>query len=173
VNPSRFAAFCALSMHDPQQASEELSRCVKDHGMVGAMLNDFQNGEDGKPIYYDQPEYDVFWKTVEELDVVVYIHPRFPHPAVIENVFGGRRALLGACWLVFALSLLTRQEFRLWCWNTCARHLHEWSLRSIPQCQTSVVPNSVPSDDAGSAILESISLRIWFDVIHGSRRMAP
>jgi 2,3-dihydroxybenzoate decarboxylase len=97
-NPKRFATFCSLSMHDAEQASAELSRCVKEYGMVGAMLNDFQNGPDGKPIYYDEPQFDAFWKTVQEMDVVVYIHPRFPHPAVIENLFGGRRALLGACW---------------------------------------------------------------------------
>jgi 2,3-dihydroxybenzoate decarboxylase len=97
-HPKRFAGFCALSMHDPHQASEELKRCVREHGMVGAMLNDFQTGPDGKPIYYDESQFDVFWETVQELDVVVYIHPRFPHPSVIQNLFGGRRGLLGACW---------------------------------------------------------------------------
>jgi 2,3-dihydroxybenzoate decarboxylase len=85
-------------MHDPAHACAELTRCVKEYSMVGAMINDFQTGSDGKPIFYDGPEFDVFWKTVQELDVVVYIHPRFPHPEVIENLFGGRRALLGACW---------------------------------------------------------------------------
>jgi predicted TIM-barrel fold metal-dependent hydrolase len=85
-------------MHDPQQASQELKRSVREHGMVGAMLNDFQNGPDSKPIYYDESQFDVFWETVQELDVVVYIHPRFPHPSVTQNLFGGRRGLLGACW---------------------------------------------------------------------------
>lgn len=85
-------------MHDAKQASEELTRCVKEYNVVGAMLNDFQNGSDGKPIYYDTREYDIFWETAQKLDVVVYIHPRFPHPAVVENLFGGRRGLLGACW---------------------------------------------------------------------------
>jgi 2,3-dihydroxybenzoate decarboxylase len=85
-------------MHDPRQASEELTRCVSKYGMVGAMINDFQNGADGKAIYYDEPQYDVFWSTVQELDIVVYIHPRFPHPSVTDNLYGGRRALLGACW---------------------------------------------------------------------------
>ena len=112
-NPARFAAFCALSMHDPGQASEELRRCVKEYGMVGAMLNDFQNGEDGKPKYYDGPEYELFWKTVQELDTVVYIHPRFPHPTVIENLFGNRRALLGACWWVQSSCASWNRSFAL------------------------------------------------------------
>jgi hypothetical protein len=28
-------------------------------------------------LFYDQPEYDIFWKTCADLDVVVYIHPRW------------------------------------------------------------------------------------------------
>lgn len=27
-------------------------------------------------VFYDQPEYDIFWKTCADLDIVVYIHPR-------------------------------------------------------------------------------------------------
>ena len=27
-------------------------------------------------LYYDQPQYDVFWQTVADLDVPVYFHPR-------------------------------------------------------------------------------------------------
>ena len=27
-------------------------------------------------LFYDRPEYDVFWQTVSELDVPVYFHPR-------------------------------------------------------------------------------------------------
>lgn len=120
-------------MHDPEQASAELKRCVKEYGMVGAMLNDFQNGPDGKPIYYDEPQFDAFWETVEDLDVVVYIHPRFPHPAVIENLFGGRRALLGACWYGFLLLYIfdSIQEFLCRSRNTFTWTVHEWSFRSI------------------------------------------
>ena len=34
-NPTRFAAFAALSMHDPQQAADELTRCMtKKQGFV-------------------------------------------------------------------------------------------------------------------------------------------
>jgi 2,3-dihydroxybenzoate decarboxylase len=41
-NPTRFAAFAALSMHDPQQAAEELTRCMtQKQGFVGVLLNEF------------------------------------------------------------------------------------------------------------------------------------
>lgn len=48
-NSTRFAAFAAVSMHDPGQAAEELTRCMtKKTGFVGVLLNDFQSsGPDG------------------------------------------------------------------------------------------------------------------------------
>lgn len=56
-------------MHDPKQAAQELERAVKELGMLGVILNDFQEAENGtKMLWYDQPEYDVFWAKVEELD---------------------------------------------------------------------------------------------------------
>lgn len=62
------------------------------------MLNDFLNGREGKSMYYDEPDFDGFWKSLQQLDVVIYIHPRFYHPTVIESlIFGGRSALLGTC----------------------------------------------------------------------------
>ena len=39
--PSRFAAFAALPMQDPDAAIAELTRCIKDLGMVGALVNGF------------------------------------------------------------------------------------------------------------------------------------
>jgi 2,3-dihydroxybenzoate decarboxylase len=65
---ARFAAFAALSMHNPVEAAEELKRAVKELGLVGAILNDFQQADNEKMIFYDQPEYDPFWATVQELD---------------------------------------------------------------------------------------------------------
>ena len=42
-HPDRFDAFCTLSMHNPQQAANELVRCVKELGMLGALINDHQS----------------------------------------------------------------------------------------------------------------------------------
>lgn len=56
-------------MHDPKQAAQELERAIKELGLIGVILNDFQEAENGtKMLWYDQPEYDVFWAKVEELD---------------------------------------------------------------------------------------------------------
>ena len=57
-------------MHDPKAASQELKRAVTDLGLKGALINDFQScGDDGEgQIYYDQPDWDPFWQTVQDLD---------------------------------------------------------------------------------------------------------
>lgn len=66
-NPKRFAGFASLSMHDPNQAAEELRRSVKELGLKGAIINDYQSaGDNGETILmYDQPEYDPFWAAVQ------------------------------------------------------------------------------------------------------------
>ncbi|KAF7593123.1 hypothetical protein BBP40_012002 [Aspergillus hancockii] len=76
----RLDAFAALSMHDHAQAGQELRRCVKDLGFHGALLKDVQHARKGGETYlfYDQPQYDEFWKVAIELDVPVYIHPAAP-----------------------------------------------------------------------------------------------
>jgi predicted TIM-barrel fold metal-dependent hydrolase len=56
-------------MHDATQAAQELKRAVKELGLLGAILNDFQETENGtKALYYDGPDYDPFWAMVQELD---------------------------------------------------------------------------------------------------------
>lgn len=87
-------------MHNATAAAAELRRTVEELGFLGALVNDYQqsgtnNGEFAQVdwpdtnllmaniplltdtlLFYDQPEYDIFWSTVIELDVPVYFHPR-------------------------------------------------------------------------------------------------
>lgn len=71
-NPKRFGGFASVSMHDPMQAAKELERAIKELGLLGVILNDFQEAENGtKMLWYDQPEYDVFWAKVQELDGIL------------------------------------------------------------------------------------------------------
>ena len=84
-------------MHDPNEASAELKRVVKDYGFKGALVNDTQRaGSDGDDmIFYDGPEWDVFWATVEELDVPFYLHPRNPTGTIHEKLWAKRSWLIG------------------------------------------------------------------------------
>lgn len=63
-------------------------------------ISDYQqSGSDGNTlIYYDAPQYDVFWQTAIELDVPLYFHPRQPAQAEIDLLWKGRPWLIGPAW---------------------------------------------------------------------------
>ncbi len=85
-HPKRYGGFAALPMQDPDAAAKELTRCVKELGFKGAMVNGFtQKDTPDSAIYYDIPEYRSFWATVQELDVPFYLHPRMQIPARAQN----------------------------------------------------------------------------------------
>ena len=96
--PDRFAAFAALPMQDPEAATAELTRCIKELGMVGALVNGFsQIGSPDNVTYYDLPQYRPFWRVVEALDVPFYLHPRNPLPDWTK-AYEGHNWLLGPNW---------------------------------------------------------------------------
>jgi 2,3-dihydroxybenzoate decarboxylase len=97
-NPSRFQGFAALPMQDPEAAAEELTRCVKQLGFRGALVNGFcQIDSEDSAVYYDLPQYWPFWKTVEELRMPVYLHPRDPLPSRRQS-YEGHPWLIGPAW---------------------------------------------------------------------------
>ena len=73
--PDRFAGFAALPMQDPEAAAAELTRCVKELGFVGALVNGFS--QTGSP------------------DNVALLRPA-AIPAVLARGRGARRAVLPA-----------------------------------------------------------------------------
>ncbi|KAM7187769.1 hypothetical protein V8F20_010826 [Naviculisporaceae sp. PSN 640] len=102
-NPTRFGGFASVSMHDAAEAAAEARRAVKELGMFGVMINDFQEVPvspecpEGKK-FYDAQEFRVFWKEISELGVPVYMHPRYPTEKDLSpgQKFGDRKHLLGA-----------------------------------------------------------------------------
>ncbi len=97
-HPNRFAGFAALPMQDPDAASEELIRSVKDLGFKGALVNGFtQKGVPDSAIYFDIPEYRSFWSTVSELDVPFYLHPRMQIPSRAQP-YEGHPWLMSSPW---------------------------------------------------------------------------
>ena len=97
-HPDRYGAFAALPMQDPDAASAELTRCVKELGFKGAMVNGFtQKDVPDSAIYYDIPEYRSFWATVSELDVPFYLHPRMQIASRAQN-YEGHPWLMSAPW---------------------------------------------------------------------------
>ena len=77
-NPKRYAGLAALPMQDPDAASKELTRAVKELGFKGCMVNGFQ-------------------QTVSELDVPFYLHPRMQISSQAHN-YEGHPWLMSAPW---------------------------------------------------------------------------
>ena len=97
-HPGRYAALAALPMHDPDIASKELTRCVKELGFKGCMVNGFQQVGDEKNVkYFDLPEYRSFWATVSKLDVPFYLHPRMQVPSRAP-IYDGHPWLMSSPW---------------------------------------------------------------------------
>jgi 2,3-dihydroxybenzoate decarboxylase len=85
-------------MQDPQAAAQELTRCVKELGFCGALVNGFsQIGEADTAVYYGLPQYRAFWATVQHLDVPLYLHPRAPLPTR-QQAYEGHPWLVGSTW---------------------------------------------------------------------------
>jgi gamma-resorcylate decarboxylase len=96
--PDRFKGFAALPMQSPELAAQELERCVKELGFVGALVNGFSQIEgDNSVLYYDLPQYRPFWEKVQALDVPFYLHPRNPLPEHAP-IYDGHPWLLGPTW---------------------------------------------------------------------------
>ena len=96
--PDRFSAFAALPMQDPDAAIQELTRCIKELGFKGALVNGFSQVTEGdSAVYLDVAQYLPFWAVVESLDVPFYLHPRDPLPTR-SQVYEGHPWFLGPSW---------------------------------------------------------------------------
>jgi gamma-resorcylate decarboxylase len=97
-HPDRFQALAALAMQDPDQATRELERCVKELGFRGALVNGFsQINDPNSMVYLDDKRYAAFWAQCEKLDVPFYLHPRNPLPSAAQ-IYEGHPWLLGPTW---------------------------------------------------------------------------
>jgi 2,3-dihydroxybenzoate decarboxylase len=97
-HPGRYAALAALPMHNADLAARELTRCVKELGFKGCMVNGFQQVGDEKNVkYFDPPEYREFWATVSKLDVPFYLHPRMQLPSR-SPIYDGHPWLMSSPW---------------------------------------------------------------------------
>ena len=96
--PDRFQGLAALAMQDPDGATRELARCVKELGFRGALVNGFSQVEKADSmVYLDDPRYGGFWAECEKLDVPFYLHPRNPLPGA-SQIYEGHPWLLGPTW---------------------------------------------------------------------------
>src|SRR5215470_5859818 len=96
-NSKRLKGFAALALQDPNAAAQELTRCIKELGFCGGLVNGFTQTADGTTMFYDMPQYRDFWATVQQLDVPFYLHPRSALPAQ-QPAYQGHAWLTGSIW---------------------------------------------------------------------------
>jgi predicted TIM-barrel fold metal-dependent hydrolase len=84
AHPSRFAAFAALPMIDPNAAARELERAVTKLQCPGALISGTANG-----LFLDHPSFAPILEAAQALDVPIYVHPAPPPPAVQDAYFSG------------------------------------------------------------------------------------
>ena len=96
--PERFQGLAALAMQDPDGATRELVRCVREMGFRGALVNGFSQIDDpDSMVYLDDRRYRGFWAECERLEVPFYLHPRNPLPSAAQ-IYEGHPWLLGPTW---------------------------------------------------------------------------
>jgi 2,3-dihydroxybenzoate decarboxylase len=89
--PNRYSGFAHLPMQDAAAAADELTRCMRDLGFCGAMVNGHTNGQ-----YLDHPSLHPLWERAEALGAPIYIHPTDPvQPSLALE---GHRGLRRATW---------------------------------------------------------------------------
>jgi aminocarboxymuconate-semialdehyde decarboxylase len=76
-HPDRFLGLGAVPLQDPETAVHELNRCHAELGFRGIEMATHIEGEE-----LSSPRFDRFWEVVEELGMLVFIHPTgFTEPA--------------------------------------------------------------------------------------------
>src|SRR3954449_10969927 len=97
-HPTRFKGFAALPLQSGDACGDELVRCVKQLGFVGALINGTTEGR-----FLDHASYDGLLAAAVELDVPIYIHPHLPPEPVRQAYYsdllpGATRVLESAAW---------------------------------------------------------------------------
>jgi predicted TIM-barrel fold metal-dependent hydrolase len=97
ANPKRLSAFCVCPTPDPKAAADELERTVTKYGFKGAMIHGLTNG-----VFHDDKRFWPIYERAQALDVPIYLHPGYPHNAIVETYYkeyvGDFPALATAGW---------------------------------------------------------------------------
>jgi aminocarboxymuconate-semialdehyde decarboxylase len=153
-NPDRFVAFGTVALQYPDLAVEQLQAAVKSYGFRGVNMGGNVAGDE-----ISDPKFHPFWAKVEELDVLVFIHPqgdgapaqlgqRFKGNGYLGNVIGNPlETTIALSHLIFEGTLDKFPGLKI-----CAAHgggyLPSYAGRSDQGCSTR--PDLCPGGTHGS-----------------------
>src|SRR5215471_16901561 len=84
-HPDRFAGLASVALQHPEMAAEQLDEAVKKLGLRGVGIAGHAGGE-----VPSTPKYDPFWTKVQELGVLVFVHPQGADNIIKEGALRGR-----------------------------------------------------------------------------------
>jgi aminocarboxymuconate-semialdehyde decarboxylase len=84
AHPDRFVAFTSPALQFPDLAAQQVEHAVKNLGMRGVAIGGHVAGE---PL--SMPKYDPFWAKVQELGVIVFMHPNNAENVAKADAFAG------------------------------------------------------------------------------------
>jgi aminocarboxymuconate-semialdehyde decarboxylase len=84
AHPDRFVAFTSPALQFPDLAAQQAEHAVKELGMRGVAIGGHVAGE---PL--SMPKYDPFWSKVQELGVMVFMHPNNAENVARTDAFAG------------------------------------------------------------------------------------
>jgi predicted TIM-barrel fold metal-dependent hydrolase len=97
-HPTRFQALATLPVAMPDEAAEELERCIKTLGFKGTMLCGRIGARN-----LDHPMFAPIFKCAESLGAPILLHPRTPAPAVREAYYSGFNPQVDAAFATYGI----------------------------------------------------------------------
>ncbi len=83
-NPDRYIGIATLPLRHPEEAAEELERCITKLGYVGAVVNGTVDGQ-----FLDHPRFEPVLEAAERIDAPIYIHPAPPVKPIFDAYYAG------------------------------------------------------------------------------------
>jgi len=78
-NPKRFSGLGTIPLQDVDLAAQELTRCVRELGLrgveIGTHVDPNDHCHDPGCRNLDHPSLDVVWKTAQDLNASIFVHP--------------------------------------------------------------------------------------------------
>ncbi len=78
-HPTRFAGLATIPLQDPELASRELERCVRELGLRGSQIGTHIDANSHcarkETLNLDDASLDAVWSTAEQLDAAIFVHP--------------------------------------------------------------------------------------------------
>ena len=85
AHPDRFVGLASVALQHPDMAAEQLDEAVKKLGLRGVGISGHAGGE-----VPSTAKYDPFWSKVQELGVMVFVHPAGAENIIKPGSLGGR-----------------------------------------------------------------------------------